>query len=211
MKTILTLVFALSFLNQANAIYVKTYLKSASKTEKACCVELAHIYYTDNHEYIVMGKSFASIENKSCCEIAINKVELDLSSLSQFQKERLNEVIAFNESGGIENGRNQELLKYRLTAEGKNGKIEVSQNPISGKLILSFTAVKAGKMNLSVEPLDNKNSFFDEVEVKEGTNELEIDYVPFNGQLSQTPFITYNIGLLCEDEVLNATYQHQFR
>jgi len=211
MKALLTFVFALGCLNQANAIYVKTYLTNVSKAEKTCCIKLAHIYYTNNHEYIVMGKSFASIDKESCCEIAINEVQLDLSSLSQFQKQHLDDVIAFNESGGIVVGREQELLKYRLAVEGKKGKIEVSQNPISGKLILSFTAIKAGRMNLSVEPIDNNNSFYEEVEVKEGKNELEIDYVPFSGPSSQTPFITYSIVLLCENEVLGATYQHQFR
>lgn len=211
MKALGLLIIAMFSFTNVYGIYVRTYLKGNPDPNKTCCIELAHMYYTNTHEYIAMGTSFASLDDALCCEKENAGVDLDLKSISQFQKDSLDAVYAFNKSDAFKQSVNQVLLKYRLTREGKKGKIEVSQNPVSGKLILSFTAEKAGTMNLSVEPINNKNYFTDEVEVKEGKNEIEINYVPYAGKHPQTPFITYLITLINSNEVLGVTYQHQFR
>jgi hypothetical protein len=211
MKAVLFLILS-AFLGQtANALYVKTMFKGAPEETNLCCIELAHVYYTNNHQYIAMGTSFASLDDALCCEKETGGVDLDLKSISQFQKDSLDAVYAFNKTEKFQQSVNNVLLRYRLTIEGKKGKIEVSQNPVSGKLILSFIAAKAGKMNLTIEPINNNNMFQDEVEVRAGKNEIEINYVPYASEHPQPPFITYLITLINDNEVLGVTYQHQFR
>ena len=211
MKALVLLIAAMVSFTNAYGIYVKTYLKGNPDPNKTCCIALVHLYFTNAHEYVAMGTSLASLDDALCCEKEATGVDLDLKSISQFQKDSLDAVYAFNASDAFKQSVNQVVLKYRLTREGKTGKIEVAQNPVSGKLVLSFTAEKAGTMNLSVEPMNNKNYFTDVVEVKEGKNEIEINYVPYAGERSQTPLTTYTITLINDNAVFGVIYRHQFR
>jgi hypothetical protein len=197
--------------NNVYGIYVKTMFKGEPDPENTCCIELAHLYFTNNHQYIAMGTSFASLDAKLCCENQLNEVKIDSTTISQFQLDSLEKVNAFNKSAAFKQSVGQAMLKYRLTLEGKKGKIEVTQNPVSGKLILHFTASEAGTMRLSVEPVNNNNVFYDDVEVTAGKNEIEINYVPYVADAHRDPFMTYLIVLLNENEMLGVTYQHKFR
>lgn len=197
--------------NNVYGIYVKSMFKREPDPENTCCIELAHLYFTNNHQYIAMGTSFASLDAKLCCENQLNEVKIDSTTISQFQLDSLEKVNAFNKSAAFKQSVGQAMLKYRLTLEGKKGKIEVTQNQVSGKLILHFTASEAGTMRLSVEPVNNNNVFYDDVEVTAGKNEMEINYVPYVADAHRDPFMTYLIVLLNENEMLGVTYQHKFR
>lgn len=204
MKLLLTTAIVTFALFRTHAIQVQTMFKGSPDKMESCCIELAHVYYTDDYEYIGIGTSYVSLNDDLCCAQVLGEVIIDEEAISQFQKDKIPDVYAFNETEAFKRTVARALLKYRLSLENKMGKIEVSQNPISGKLSLKFQASEAGTMELAIEPMgDSKKFYYGTLKVNEGWNETEIDYVPFSQ--SKSP-ISLRIALLSEIEGFRAVF-----